>query len=463
MEEQQDPDSIISETSELVICRSIWQIMHEQMMWIIIPFSERIRFHTINNRRNPDMLYDLIKSHAALFIRQRRQKTSDDGTLCVYADETDFAAANDVFTLLNGTAGGQESKMTKKESDLLNAIQQARRDEFTIQDLQRLTGWSYSSIYKTLKGYESHGKNYSGLLEKCPALSFTDRTVTISEEQGHSVRRRTEAFLWDRELYRQWNGGGVCWLDRDPKDGNDSFPSLLHVCGTFAPNDGNGKNDFAGSVSRNGTDIDNNSVLIEGSLLQNENHGATQQPGPDKTLCLHDSGNDGNENRIPPGAAQSPDIAPQRAPIDCVICRKDDATVPQTTPSAAKQNPTIRARDYKLLEPPEPRTQCSVCGKKGSVYVEKFTAERRARPKDQQGARRICKTCYKVAVKVEQESSIPLPGTVVVSRCERVTAYVGKCSVCGLVRAEWIDREAGVKLCEHCYGRGVREMTRGVG
>ena len=461
--EQQDPDSIISETSELVICRSIWQIMHEQMMWIIIPFSERIRFHTINNRRNPDMLYDLIKSHAALFIRQRRQKTSDDGTLCVYADETDFAAANDVFTLLNGTAGGQESKMTKKESDLLNAIQQARRDEFTIQDLQRLTGWSYSSIYKTLKGYESHGKNYSGLLEKCPALSFTDRTVTISEEQGHSVRRRTEAFLWDRELYRQWNGGGVCWLDRDPKDGNDSFPSLLHVCGTFAPNDGNGKNDFAGSVSRNGTDIDNNSVLIEGSLLQNENHGATQQPGPDKTLCLHDSGNDGNENRIPPGAAQSPDIAPQRAPIDCVICRKDDATVPQTTPSAAKQNPTIRARDYKLLEPPEPRTQCSVCGKKGSVYVEKFTAERRARPKDQQGARRICKTCYKVAVKVEQESSIPLPGTVVVSRCERVTAYVGKCSVCGLVRAEWIDREAGVKLCEHCYGRGVREMTRGVG
>jgi hypothetical protein len=461
--EQQDPDSIISETSELVICRSIWQIMHEQMMWIIIPFSERIRFHTINNRRNPDMLYDLIKSHAALFIRQRRQKTSDDGTLCVYADETDFAAANDVFTLLNGTAGGQESKMTKKESDLLNAIQQARRDEFTIQDLQRLTGWSYSSIYKTLKGYESHGKNYSGLLEKCPALSFTDRTVTISEEQGHSVRRRTEAFLWDRELYRQWNGGGVCWLDRDPKDGDDSFPSLLHVCGTFAPNDGNEKNVFAGSVSRNGTDIDNNYVLREGSLLQNENYGATQQPGPDKTLCLHDSGNDGTENRILPGAVQSPDIASQCAPIVCINCRKRDEIVTQTTPSAAKQNPIIRARDYKLLDPPEPRTQCSVCGKKGSAYVEKFTAERKARPKDQQGARRICKACYKAAVKVEQESSVPLPGTVVVSRCERVTAYVGKCSICGLVRAEWIDREAGVKLCEHCYGRGVREMGRGVG
>ncbi len=92
-----------------------------------------------------------------------------------------------------------------------------------------------------------------------------------------------------------------------------------------------------------------------------------------------------------------------------------------------------------------------------------ITAERKARPKDQQGARRICKACYKVAVKVDQEFSIPLTGTVVVSRCERVTAYMGKCSICGLVRAEWIDREAGVKLCEHCYGRGVREKGRGAG
>jgi len=39
----------------------------------------------------------------------------------------------------------------------------------------------------------------------------------------------------------------------------------------------------------------------------------------------------------------------------------------------------------------------------------------------------------------------------------------GEGSVCGLVRAEWIDREAGVKLCEWCYGREVREKARGVG
>jgi len=66
-------------------------------------------------------------------------------------------------------------------------------------------------------------------------------------------------------------------------------------------------------------------------------------------------------------------------------------------------------------------------------------------------------------VKAEQEASGPLSVTVDVSRGERVTAGIGKCSVCGLVRDEWIDREAEVKLCEHCYGRGVRENARGVG
>ena len=102
----------------------------------------------------------------------------------MYANEADFNAANDVFTLLNGTAGGQESKMTKKESDLLAIIEKADLPEFTIQDLQRFTGGSYMGIYRMIKGYDSRGKNYTGLLEKCPALSFTDRTVTMNEDEG---------------------------------------------------------------------------------------------------------------------------------------------------------------------------------------------------------------------------------------------------------------------------------------
>jgi len=34
------------------------------------------------------------------------------------------------------------------------------------------------------------------------------------------------------------------------------------------------------------------------------------------------------------------------------------------------------------------------------------------------------------------------------------------CYVCGIAKAVWLDREVGVKLCEHCYGRGVREDAR---
>ncbi|OPY43018.1 MAG: hypothetical protein A4E41_00003 [Methanoregulaceae archaeon PtaU1.Bin066] len=129
--EMLDPDSFVEESDELRTCRAIWEVLHEQTIWVIIPYSKRIRFNAICNRRNPDMLYDLIKSHAALFFMQRQQKTSEDGTLCVYANEADFSAANDVFTLLNGTAGGQESKMTKKESDLLSLIHRADRSGLT--------------------------------------------------------------------------------------------------------------------------------------------------------------------------------------------------------------------------------------------------------------------------------------------------------------------------------------------
>jgi len=461
--EQQDPDTIIDESPELVTCQAIWQIMHEQMMWVIIPFSEQIRFHAINNRRNPDMLYDLIKSHTALYYQQRDQKTTEDKTLCVYASEADFLAAKDVFTLLNGMTGGQESKMTKKESDLLDAIQQARQDEFTIQDLQRLTGWSYISIYRALKGYESRGKNYTGLLEKCPALSVTDRSVTISEEQGNSIRRRTDAFQWDRALFREWNCGDACWLDRDPKDGDDSVVALQQASSSVAETAENKKNDFAGSVSPDTTKNITTNVLRDSAFQQKENDGVTQQLDPDIPQCVHNSGNAANNNQIPTSALQSPDITSKCIPIISSTCCKQNKTVHSSTSSAAKHNLTIRARDYKLLELPEPGSVCFVCGKKGSSYVEKFTAERRARPKDQRDARRVCKACYKTAVKTEQEASVPLPGTFDISRCERVTAAVGKCSVCGLVRAEWIDRLADVKLCEHCYQRGVRENARGAG
>ena len=466
--EMLDPDSFVDESDELRTCREIWEVLHEQTIWVIIPYSKRIRFNAICNRRNPDMLYDLIKSHAALFFMQRKQKTSEDGTLCVYANEADFSAANDVFTLLNGTAGGQESKMTKKESDLLAIIEKADLPEFTIQDLQRFTGGSYMGIYRMIKGYDSRGKNYTGLLEKCPALSFTDRTVTMSDGEGVSVRRRTEAFTWSREIYRQWVNGGACWLDHDPKGGDDdggagSFTALQHVYSSFTATAVNQNGAPGAPGSSKEDDYHNNSVLRNGDLQQNRNYGGDKNSGKNTDPGLHDSEIAVNKKRSLPGPPQNGNPAPQTPPVSYSNCCKTAVQSPDLPPPAVNKVRPIRARDYKKLEIPEPKTPCWSCGKKGSWYVEKLTAERRARPKDQQTARRICRSCFNEAVKAEQTASVPLPGTVDVSRCSRVTADVGKCSVCGIAKAVWIDREAGVKLCEHCYGRGVREDAREAG
>ncbi|MCX6688323.1 MAG: hypothetical protein NTZ39_01270 [Methanoregula sp.] len=60
----------------------------------------------------------------------------------------------------------------------------------------------------------------------------------------------------------------------------------------------------------------------------------------------------------------------------------------------------IHATGYKPLDIPEPRTPCYCCGKTGSGYSERLTAEGKVRPKDQQGTH-----LYPV-------SAPPLPGVI---------------------------------------------------
>lgn len=48
---------------------------------------------------------------------------------------------------------------------------------------------------------------YSGLLEKCPANTFYDATVTEDGGYGVKVRRREQYSTFDREVYRAWGRG----------------------------------------------------------------------------------------------------------------------------------------------------------------------------------------------------------------------------------------------------------------
>ena len=121
---------------------------------------------------------------------------------------------------------------------------------------------------------------------------------------------------------------------------------------------------------------------------------------------------------------------------------------------------SIRAADYKKLEIPEGRSVCYCCGGKGAWYVEKLTAARKARPKDQQDARRICKVCYLEAARKFRAGTPPLPGIISLASMERVSSSVGRCSVCDLAPAVYLDRGTGVRLCEACYSREAMQQTQ---
>lgn len=242
---------------------------------------------------------------------------------------------------------------------------------------------------------------------------------------------------------------------------SSSRPVLLHS----VPLTSRGCSLALGYVHDDGHACSGSHIASPAPLQQKENAATQAEPGLQSAQCVHNSAIAVNEKRSSQISAQSGNRIPDRAPMTYSTCCKTAETSPDSpSPAVNKDQPrSIRPGDYKKLEIPEPKTPCYYCGKKGTRYIEKYTKERRARPRDQQEARRICRSCYDEVVKAEQTASVPLPGIVDVSRCTRVTVDVGKCSVCGVAKAVWLDRETGVKLCEQCYGRGVREEAREAG
>jgi hypothetical protein len=186
------------EQDDVLTCRAIWEVIKEEVLSVRIPFARRIGFSTAQNRRNPGMLFDLIKCRARLFFLQRDR----DGDGAVIAREEDFAAAARLYGALNGEAGGQETKLTKNEAAALATVESMGIEVFTIRLLQNALGLSYYQTRRLLHGYNNSRAAYAGLLEKCPAISLYDATVTEGGEYGVTVRRREQYFTFDVEVYR---------------------------------------------------------------------------------------------------------------------------------------------------------------------------------------------------------------------------------------------------------------------
>ena len=58
------------------VCQGIWTNIKQQILYVRITFSPRVCFCTSANRRNPNMLFDLIKCHAPLHCCQRDEEGS---------------------------------------------------------------------------------------------------------------------------------------------------------------------------------------------------------------------------------------------------------------------------------------------------------------------------------------------------------------------------------------------------
>jgi len=212
------PGSISETNDDIRISHRIWEKLEQ--VFVVIPFALRIRFQSAENRRNPDMLLDLIRTHAAIHQFQREINLIHNIS-CVVATVQDFEKAAELFVALNGKTGGQGTKLTRREAGLIDILSSYGQSEITIAQMQRISGWTSSSIAKLLHGYRSYLKTYSGLLEKCPAISYLDRTVTKGDE-GKTTMRRTTVYQWDQDLYKSWLKGGSVWLAEDDDEGNDS-------------------------------------------------------------------------------------------------------------------------------------------------------------------------------------------------------------------------------------------------
>jgi hypothetical protein len=86
---------------------------------------------------------------------------------------------------------------------------------FTIKQLQDPLGLSYHQTYRLLHGYTNSRATYTGILDKCPALSLIDATVA-DEHFGIEMKRREHYFSFDYRTYREWMAKADVWIDDDP-------------------------------------------------------------------------------------------------------------------------------------------------------------------------------------------------------------------------------------------------------
>lgn len=211
------PDEVVLARQDLQVCREIWrQIRIQGLVYVYVPFAQQIRMQSVRNRRNTDMLLDLIKAHALCSFMQRKQWTLQNGTGCVEATIADFNYAAKLYAQLNTTAGALTTKFSRDENLVLKLASERRAEMFSVQDIQNWTQWSYDKARRVMKGYTgSKGISYPGLLAKSSAVSYLDQTKGDHDKNGYLVRNRQLVFTFNEEAYTEERQAGMVWLQYD--------------------------------------------------------------------------------------------------------------------------------------------------------------------------------------------------------------------------------------------------------
>ncbi len=509
------PDTRGDDREDVLVVREMWRKL--EPAFVLIPYAERIQFQSASNRRNPDMLLDLIKTHAIL-MQFQRERTIRDGMVCISATIDDFSEAVRLYDALHGETGGQSTKLTRREATLINSIEKMGLVEMTVPELQRITGWASSSIYKLLNGYNSRGNTYSGLLEKCPAISVYERAVTTGED-GRTIQRRTKVYAWDASLYAAWvKGGAVSLRDesgcsgRDPDDGDDSSDSDSDL--PIDPDDPIDSFDpHASSDSDDGDEYDpsecgalsgcSDVVEIFECVEGQTTHMA--QNGPEKSVSEAVRKNKDDCCTSEAGASQSKtaDIT-QNSTYTYVhsstpLCEAEhtltqngldehleprppvcgSASAEHNTQkllnagenelsqadrerifSASCSNPAsisisqIRPSDFTRISGWPSKVRCAVCGRAHTVY-----SCTNSDLKNQKEPVMLCEECYSRAASRHVARLVMLP-TLDLHMMKRVDRDLGRCQVCNTFAVAWHDSSAQTGLCESCYSRELSRLNK---
>lgn len=446
---------------EIAVCQEIWRSL--DAVWVVVPFAERIRFSSSMNRRNPDMLLDLVRAHAVLMQHQRERVEGGD-MIQILATEEDFEQASRLYLELNGKSGGQQSKLTKKESELVDVIRTHGQGEITIAEMQHLIGRSHSVVYKMLHGSMSKGNHYSGLLEKCPAISVCDRTLIHDETSTTAAHRRTKAYSWNPYVFDAWNSDDGCWIDEDRDNGHGGFADcggmIAEISATDPRAECRSDQEYLSNNNCFSTYCGNDEII----------QGATSSPIPGCS-SLSDLKNSAT---MDPGDT-SGSIASPDGETESLYCNQpfrnlsaNGVFFPQqhavSATSASEQSDrisrdAIRTKDYTSTDQGFGPGPCDCCGYPWVHYQERMTRERLSGTPNMN--RKICKKCYDSAREAEAASVRALPGVISIPDMVRLDRDPGRCQVCDGQKAVWYDPEHKVSICERCYRRELQQ-GRGV-